>query len=73
MAQNEAWQGLKFPSSWLSPVPVAKHTAGLAAECSVLGCAGLQGCSGWELLPSPPVCHRKDEVLEVGASLERLS
>jgi len=58
MARNEAWKGRKFLSSWPSPVPVAKHAAGLAAE--------YVRCRAWLCREVVGVC-RGAAVLRLGA------
>lgn len=87
MAKNEAWKGLKFPSSQPSPVPVAKHTAGLTAEyarCRAWPCREVVGvCRGaamlrlgaasiTSLLPRHE-SGAKGPVLRVGTHEERVS
>lgn len=59
MAKNEAWKGLKFPSSQPSPVPVAKHAAGLTAEYA--------RCRAWPCREVVRVC-RGAAMLRLGAA-----
>lgn len=87
MAKNEAWKGLKFPSSRPSPVSVAKHAAGLTAEyvrcrawpcrevvgvCRDAAVLGLGAASITSLLPRHE-SGAKGPVLRVGTREERVS